>query len=58
LIELAIEHEKDTIIFYQMIQSFVDDPEIAKELDEIIAEEEQHIKLLAECETEMGNQKR
>ena len=57
LIELAIEHEKDTIIFYQMLQSFVDDPEIVKELDEIIAEEEQHIKLLAKCETEMGDDK-
>jgi rubrerythrin len=57
LIELAIEHEKDTIIFYQMLQSFVDDPEIVKELDEIIAEEEQHIKLLTKCETEMGEDK-
>jgi rubrerythrin len=58
LIELAMEHEKDTIIFYQMLQSFIDDPEIVKELDEIIAEEEQHIKLLAKCEIERGNDKR
>ena len=58
LIELAVEHEKDTIIFYQMLQSFIDDPEIVKELDEIIAEEEQHIKLLAKCEIERGNDKR
>jgi rubrerythrin len=50
LIELAIEHEKDTIIFYQMLQSFMDNPETIKELDEIIAEEDQHIKLLMECE--------
>jgi len=55
LIELAMEHEKDTIIFYQMLQSFINDPETMKELDEIIAEEEQHIKLLMECETEMAN---
>ena len=53
LIELAIEHEKDTIIFYQMLQSFIDDPETTKELDHIIAEEEQHIKLLLNCEIEM-----
>jgi len=58
LIELAIEHEKDTIIFYQMLQSFIDDPETMKELDEIIAEEEGHIKLLMECEIEMGNDER
>lgn len=49
LIELAIEHQKDTILFYQMLQSFIDEPETMKELDEIIAEEEQHIKLLMEC---------
>jgi len=53
LIELAVEHEKDTIIFYQMLQSFIDDPETIKELDEIIAEEEQHIKVLIKCEIEM-----
>jgi rubrerythrin len=49
LIELAIEHEKDTIIFYQMLQSFMDDPQTVNELDEIIDEENKHIKLLAEC---------
>ena len=53
LIELAVEHEKDTIIFYQMLQSFIDDPETSKELDEVIAQEEQHIRLLKECEHEM-----
>jgi rubrerythrin len=54
LIEMAVEHEKDTILFYQMLQSFIDDPETNKELDEVIAQEEQHIKLLKECEDEMG----
>lgn len=53
LIGLAVEHEKDTILFYQMIQSFIDDPETIQELDEIIAQEEQHIKLLHECEDGM-----
>jgi rubrerythrin len=53
LIKLAIEHEKDTILFYQMLQSFIDDPETLAELEEIIAEEDQHIKLLRECEIEM-----
>jgi rubrerythrin len=52
LIELAIEHEKDTIIFYQMLQSFIDDPETVKELNEIIDEENQHIKFLTECKIE------
>ena len=58
LIELAIEHEKDTILFYQMLQSFIDNPETNKELDEVIAQEEQHIKLLKECEGEMISSKR
>jgi rubrerythrin len=58
LIELAIEHEKDTILFYQMLQSFIDDPETNKELDEVIAQEEQHIKLLKECEVNMVGGKR
>ena len=58
LIELAVEHEKDTIIFYQMLQSFIDDPETNKELDEVIAQEEQHIKLLKECEDGMISSKR
>ena len=53
LIELAVEHEKDTILFYQMLQSFIQSPETTKELDEVIAQEEQHIKLLKECEDEM-----
>ena len=58
LIDLAIEHEKDNILFYQMLQSFLDNPETMKELDEIIAEEEQHIKLLMKCEIEMVEDKR
>jgi len=55
LIELAIEHEKDTILFYQMLQSFIESPETMKELDEIIAEEDQHIKLLMACKVDMVN---
>ena len=55
LIELAVEHEKDTILFYQMLQSFIESPETTKELDEIIAQEDQHIKLLEECKAGMVN---
>ena len=57
LIELAVEHEKDTILFYQMLQSFIQSPETTKELDEIIAQEDQHIKLLKECGVAMVNGK-
>jgi rubrerythrin len=55
---LAVEHEKDTIIFYQMLQSFIDDHQTSKELEEVIAQEEQHIKLLKECEVAMVSGKR
>jgi rubrerythrin len=58
LIELAVEHEKDTILFYQMLQSFIESPETTKELDEIIAQEDQHIKLLKECKVAVVNGER
>jgi rubrerythrin len=48
VIELAIEFENDTIIFYEMLQAFVDDPEALARLDEIIAEERRHVQLLQE----------
>ena len=43
LIELAIEVEKDTILFYQMLQAFIDDSDTLEGLNEIIAEENRHI---------------
>ena len=46
LIGIAIEFEKDSILFYEMLQSFVEDPETLGELTEIIAEENRHIEML------------
>ena len=48
LIELAIEVEQDTIVFYQMLQAFIDDSDTLEGLNEIIAEENRHIELLQE----------
>ncbi len=45
LVSLAIEFEKDTILFYEMVGSFMTDDEARRELKEIILEEEQHVKL-------------
>ena len=45
LVALAIEFEKDTILFYEMIGSFMTDEEARRELKEIIEEEEQHVRL-------------
>jgi rubrerythrin len=45
LVALAIEFEKDTILFYEMIGSFITDEEASRELKEIIEEEERHVRL-------------
>lgn len=45
LIAIAIEFEKDTILFYEMVGSFMTDHEARRELQEIIEEEERHVKL-------------
>ena len=46
VVELAIEFEKDTILFYEMLQSFIDDDNSVAVLDKIIAEENRHVELL------------
>ena len=46
LVELALEFEGDTILFYQMIGSLVGERETAKHIEEIIAEEETHVRSL------------
>lgn len=48
LLRLAIEFEKDTILFYEMIQTFVQDHETLDQLKEVIEEETRHIGLLEE----------
>jgi rubrerythrin len=45
LVALAIEFEKDTILFYEMIGSFMTEEEARRELKEIIEEEERHVRL-------------
>ena len=46
LIQLAVEFEKDSILFYEMIGSFIEDRETSEKLNEIIAEENHHIEIL------------
>jgi rubrerythrin len=45
LVALAIEFEKDTILFYELVGSFMTDEEARRELKEIIEEEERHVRL-------------
>ena len=46
LLKHAIEFEKDTVLFFELIKSLVDDSETKKQLKEIIEEEKRHIQLL------------
>jgi len=45
LVAIAIEFERDTILFYEMIGSFMTDEKVRRELEEIIEEEERHVRL-------------
>jgi rubrerythrin len=49
LIQLAIEFENDTILFYEMIQPVIEDEQTLRHLREIIDEEQRHVQLLREC---------
>ena len=46
LLRLAVEFENDSILFYEMIGSFIDDKETSEKLQEIIQEERHHVELL------------
>ena len=48
LLELSVEFEKDTVLFYEMLRAFIDDEETLSQLDKIIEEEKRHVKLLEE----------
>ena len=50
LLQLCIEFEKDTILFYEMIGSFIEDTKTSEKLDDIIEEENRHIELLEDFE--------
>jgi rubrerythrin len=48
LLELAVEFENDTILFYETLQSLIDDAHAAARLREIITDESGHIQMLTE----------
>ena len=48
LIELAIEFEGDSILFYEMLGAIIDNPDDLGVLKEIINEENRHIQVLKE----------
>jgi len=55
LLELFIEFEKDSILFYELIQPFLDKKKTRELIQRIILEEHRHIEHLKEfMETEIG----
>ena len=46
MVKTFIEFEKDTVIFYQMLEAFLQDERTQRELKKIINEEERHIESL------------
>jgi rubrerythrin len=46
LLKLSLEFEKDTILFYQMLGTFLEDEKTLDQLKRIIAEENRHVQAL------------
>jgi len=51
LMDIFVEFEKDSILFYEMVRTFIKDQDVLENLDQIIAEEYQHIKTLQEIKS-------
>lgn len=51
LMNIFIEFEKDTVLFYETLIPFIEDDATLKIIEKIIAEENTHIKKLAEIDT-------
>jgi len=48
VIKLAIEFERDTVVFYERIESLIEDEETMDHLKKIIEEENRHVQVLEE----------
>jgi len=46
LINVSIEFERDTAIFYEMLRTFIQDETVLEQLDRIIEEEHRHVQQL------------
>jgi rubrerythrin len=51
LMDIFIEFEKDGILFYELLRTFIKDPLVLESLDKIIAEEYRHIEVLQEIKS-------
>ena len=46
LLSVALEFEKDTILFYEMLAAFIDGGQLQQQLEKIIEEERRHVEKL------------
>ncbi len=46
LLELSVEFEKDTILFYEMLSAFIEEEQTLNHLNRIIEEENRHVQIL------------
>lgn len=51
LMDIFIEFEKDGILFYEMLRTFIKDQDVLESLDQIVAEEYKHIETLQEIKS-------
>jgi len=51
LIDIFIEFEKDGILFYELLRTFIKDQDVLENLDQIIDEEYRHIEILREIKS-------
>ncbi len=49
ILQAAIEFEGDTILFFEMVRDFVADDQTRQRIDELIAEEKRHRRILVDC---------
>lgn len=46
LVELFLEFERDAVLFYEILQPFIEDDDVLKQINLIIAEEREHVRRL------------
>ena len=54
LLQIAIDLEQDSVMFYEIIASFVTEPKSLEQLKAIINEEQKHIELFRERQRALG----
>ncbi len=55
LLDTALVLEQDSVMFYEIIASFVSEPDILQQVTAIVAEEQKHIEALEERKRSLGD---